>query len=103
MPRFMTISVAILLFFTLLTYVGLIATASTMHNSDAAGNGLSQSFAFLMTITLWILLAVLMLVAGIKGEMPKWTAVAAFSLVPASGVAAFAAVGLLTDTFYKAK
>ena len=46
----MTVPSAIVFFLTVLVYVGLIATASTMHNSDAAGNGLTQSFAFLLTI-----------------------------------------------------
>jgi hypothetical protein len=74
-----------------------------MHTSDAAGNGLTQSFAFLTTIILWIFLGALLVVAGVKGEMPPWTSVAALILVPGSGAAAIAAVNLLADTFYKSK
>src|SRR5262249_42323223 len=73
-----------------------------MH-SDPAGNALSQSFAFLTTVALWLFLAARLIAARMKGGMPRWASVAAFVLVPASGAAAVGAVSLLTDLFYNSK
>jgi hypothetical protein len=99
----MTIFALILLIVTAMAYACLIATLLTLHNSDAAGNGLSQAFGALVTVVLWILLSGLMIVAGSKGSMPPWTSAIALFLVPASGAAALAAGQLLGSTFYRAK
>jgi hypothetical protein len=76
---------------------------TTMHSSDAAGNGLTQSFAFLTTIALWICLSALLIVAAFKGAIPPWVSLAAFVLVPAAAAGALGAVNLMMDTFYKSK
>jgi len=99
----MTVFGAILLVVTLLLYVATLGMITSMHSSDAAGNGLTQSFGFLTTAALWIFLGALLIVAGVKGELPPWQSAVALILVPASGAAALAAVKLLTDTFYKSK
>lgn len=99
----MTILGAILLVITALLYAGAVGLITSINSSDPAGNGLTQSFAFLTTIALWIFLGALLLLAATKGEMPGWAAGAACVLVPASGAAAIAAVGLLKDSFYHAK
>ncbi|MEO8449117.1 MAG: hypothetical protein ABI647_04965 [Gemmatimonadota bacterium] len=92
---------AVLLLVTTLAYVGVVGNLATMHNSDPAGNALSQAFAVFLTIGLWILLARLSLSAGLKGDMPRWAAGTAVLLGPASGAAALAAVQLLSDNLYK--
>jgi hypothetical protein len=76
-------------------WLGVLANASNPNSSDAAGNGMSEAFGAIFAITLWILLAILLMVAGINGEMPSWTAAVAFILVPASGVAAVVAGDLI--------
>jgi len=103
MLRPMMILAGLLLVITLLLYAVALGMITSMHSSDAAGNGLTQSFAFLTTIALWIFLSALLVVAGIKGEMPPWISLAAFILVPAAAAAALGAVNLLTDSFYKSK
>jgi hypothetical protein len=84
-----------LLLLTCLLWLALVATAATLNESDAAGNGLSYAYAMIMTIALWVLLAVLLLVAGSTGAIPAWVGLCALALVPLSGAAAMAAVNLL--------
>jgi hypothetical protein len=67
-----------------------------LGKSDAAGNAMSQAFTAMFMFVLWVLLAVLTLVAWMKGGMPGPAAVAALILVPASGVATFMALDLLS-------
>jgi hypothetical protein len=66
-----------------------------LSSSDPAGNAMAQGFAGLGLILLWILLSILALIAAAKGTMPSW-ARPALLLVPASGVAAFTALELLS-------
>jgi len=66
-----------------------------LNSSDAAGNGLAQAFAAIAIVVLWVLLAVLTLVAGIKGRIACPSVVAAMLLIPASGIASLAALQLL--------
>ena len=103
MSRAMTVFGALVLLLTTILYVGTVANLTTMHGSDPAGNALSQAYAVFMVIGLWILLAALLLIAGLRGQMPRWAPLAALLLLPASGAAALAAVQLLADTFYRAK
>lgn len=84
-----------LLVLTCLLWLALIATAGTLNESDAAGNGLSYSYAMLMTVALWILLGVLLLVAATRGAIPGWVGGCAVLLIPLSGAATIAAVDLL--------
>ena len=74
-----------------------LAALSHLSGSDAAGNGLAQAFTAIELAVLWALLAVLMLVAAIGGDMPAVGKIAALILVPATGVAAFYAEGLLAE------
>ena len=81
----------------LLVWSILIATLSTLGDSDPAGNGLAEAFAGFEIILLWLLLVAFLAVAGLNGAM-SWPAVtAAVLLVPASGIAALVALGLLAD------
>ncbi|MGN6570435.1 MAG: hypothetical protein ACTHLO_03365 [Pseudolabrys sp.] len=50
--------------------------------------------ALFVTGGLWVLLAVLLIAAGIMGSMPRWAAVAWIFLIPFSGVAAFVAIDM---------
>jgi|SRR5215510_2876649 len=97
----MNIISAILLLITVLLYIGSIANILTMNASDPAGNGLSQSFAVLIAIALWILIAILLIIGGIKGEMPIWSAVSALLLHPASCAATLAAIRLMSGQLNK--
>src|SRR5215831_6217019 len=85
----------LLLAMSFFLWIGVTANLTTMNQSDAAGNALSQAFAVLMIIGLWILLAILMIMAAVQGGMPRWAVVLALIAVPASGAAAVAVESLL--------
>ncbi len=76
-------------------WLGVIANLLTLNDSDAAGNALSQAFGAIGLIIVWILLAVLLVVAAVKGSMPGWVKPVAVVLLPASGAAALAVLDLL--------
>lgn len=76
-----------------------LATLSDLRGSDAAGNGLTQGFAAIELVVLWALIAILMLLAALNGAMPPVGKLAALILVPATGVAVFAAFNLLCDPY----
>jgi hypothetical protein len=59
------------------------------NSSDAAGRGMSEAFEAVYAILMWIMLAILVTIAGVKGEMPAW------AQVPASGVAAVTAGAMI--------
>ncbi|HEY1473047.1 MAG TPA: hypothetical protein VGF53_03080 [Pseudolabrys sp.] len=80
----------------LLVWVVALATLSDLAGSDAAGNGYAQAFAAIEIFILWGLLAVITLIAGINGQMTVPAVMAAALLIPASGVASFAALRLLS-------
>jgi hypothetical protein len=65
------------------------------NSSDAAGRGMSEAFEAVYAILMWIMLAILVTIAGVKGEMPAWAQVLAVPLVPASGVAAVTAGAMI--------
>ncbi len=80
-----------------LVWILTIGTLSDLSGSDAMGNGLSRAFAAIGLVVLWVLLAVLLLIAAVKGVMPPAAVLAAFVLLPATAVAAFVAQNLLID------
>lgn len=78
-----------------LLWLALVATTATLHQSDAAGNGLSYSFAMLEAMALWVLLAVLVLLVAGRAAMPGWAKLTAIVLLPLSGAATLATIELL--------
>jgi hypothetical protein len=83
---------AVLLLLALALLAGFVGNLVSLHSSDPAGNGLAYSFAILLGIAVWLLLAALLLIAGLRGEMPGWGVACAFLLHPLSGAAAIATV-----------
>ena len=83
----------------LLFYALQVATLADLAGSDAAGNAYAQAYGAVEIIFLWVLLAVLMLIASLKGAVPKPAVLAAVILVPASGLVAFAALDLLSKPY----
>jgi len=80
-----------------LFWVVAIATLSDLTGSDPAGNGLAQFYGTADIILLWVLLAILTIIAAAKGRVPLAAGLAALVLLPASGVAALTALSLLTE------
>ena len=72
-----------------------LALLHDLTGSDAAGNALTQAYGAIAIILLWVLLAVLALMAFFKGAMPVPAAIAALILIPVSGDAALSALELL--------
>lgn len=74
-------------------YVAMLSTISfSAGGGDAAfGQAVASLFA---TIGLWIALVVLLIAAGVSGEMPRWAVFTAVFLMPFSGVATFAAIDM---------
>lgn len=81
----------------LAVWLALVSTLSDLGDSDPAGNGLEQAFAGFEIILLWILLAILLIVAGVQGPMQWQGIAAAVVLLPASGIAAAVSLWLLAD------
>lgn len=79
----------------LLAVAGVLYCALLVTSAAPLGGGeeaYSQAWAsLLLTFWLWVALAALLLVGGVKGHMPRWAALSALLLHPLSGVAAFAA------------
>jgi hypothetical protein len=89
----------IVLAMTAFIYAGMMANLGEIQNpmSDAAGRGMAAGFSMVFLIVEWILLAVVMLIGGINGDMPNWAAIVASLLLPLSGFAAGDALTLLED------
>lgn len=71
--------------------IGAAANAGQLHASDAAGNGMAQAFAWFAAIADWLVLTVLLLVAGARGGFPRYSGMAmlvAFGLAIAGQVTA---------------
>jgi hypothetical protein len=94
--RTMTVAGGIILVITLLLWAAVVANCSTLNTSDPAGNALSSAYGAFMVLGLWILLAILLVIGAIKGDMPGWSKLAAVILVPASGASALAAMNLMS-------
>ena len=74
-------------------YVAMLSTItfSTGRGDASFGEAVASLFA---TLGLWIALIVLLIAAGMSGEMPRWARFVAVILVPLSGVATFAAIDM---------
>jgi membrane protein YdbS with pleckstrin-like domain len=91
----MTILATLLFLLTLLVWMTFLANASSQHDSDAAGNAMSQGFAVISGIVLWMLLAVLLVLTWFRGGMPLWSVLAAAILLPFAGFAALRTVQMM--------
>ena len=85
------VAALVLTAFVLLVWLILLSWLTTLNDSDAAGNGMTQGFAAIGLVFEWMLLAVLMAIGALGGDMPAWAALAALPLIPASGWAALVA------------
>ena len=80
-----------------LSAIAVVLYGALLANSGAPSAGgeeaYSQAWAgFLLTLGLWIVLALMLVVGAAKGRMPVGAAIAALLLHPISGVAAFVAL-----------
>jgi hypothetical protein len=92
-----TIVGVIVLVLAVFLWIGFVANLTTMNRSDAAGNGLSYSFGVLAALVLWVLLAVLLVIANSRGAVPAAAQLGAFLLIPLSCWSAVKVIELLRD------
>src|SRR3954469_21494156 len=64
---------------------------STGVGDASFGQAIASLF---FTLGLWIALAVLLIAAGVMGEMPRWVAFVAVFLLPLAGIATFTAIDM---------
>jgi len=74
-------------------YIAMLADVSTPSGSGEAAIGAAIEGSF-VTAELWIVLAILLLVGGLMGQMPHWAATLALFLLPLSGGAAVVAIDM---------
>lgn len=74
-------------------YVAMLGSISFSTGVGDASFGQAIASLF-FTAGLWIALAVLLIAAGMMGEMPRWVAFAAVFLLPLAGVATFTAIDM---------
>ena len=84
----------LLLILAAFLYALMMANLVDASGTDAAGRGLNLAFAALVGAVLWIVLAILLVVAAVKGSMPDAAKIAAGFLLPLSAVAAFKSIEL---------
>jgi hypothetical protein len=87
------IGLLVLLVVACVPYVLMLMSAATPLSSGDAAMGDAIATLFL-TVALWVVLAIMLVVGGVTGAMPRWAALLAVVLVPMSGVAAFVAIDM---------
>lgn len=75
-------------------YFGMMGSLSGLNDTDAMGRGLALGFGAIFGVALWLVLAVLLLVAAINGRMPSAGKIGAALLLPLSAIAASVAIDL---------
>jgi hypothetical protein len=72
-------------------YAAMLGSLSDAPDSDAAGRGIALAYAAILAGLLWVVLAVLLIVALAKGRMPLWATLGLVVLWPTSCVAVWMA------------
>jgi hypothetical protein len=78
-------------------WIGQMATLSDLTGSDAAGNSMSQAFAAIEIILLWLLMAIVLFIACVTSQPPLAAVLPGLLLIPLSGGAALKALELLSS------
>jgi hypothetical protein len=74
----------ILLVLAAVLYAAMMSCLVDAPNSDAFGRGLALAYGAILGTALWIVLAVLLIIAAVNGRMPVWAILALVVLVPLS-------------------
>jgi len=96
------IGTAILLVLAVVLYAGMMGGLSGAPYSDAAGRGMALAFGAILATLLSIVLAILLGVAAVKGEMSLVGKIGVFILLPAATVAMWVAGGAYGRRDYSA-
>lgn len=93
LPRSFPFGTALLLVVAGVLYIAMLGTTSFSSGGGDAAFGQAMASLF-FTVALWIALAVLVVVGGVMGAMPRWAGIVAIFLLPLSGVATFVAIDM---------
>ena len=88
---------AVLIVLAILPYALMIAGIGDLHAVDGITRGLAAVYAIGAAIVVWILLAALLILGGVRGQMPAWSVVTAYILHPCSGLSAIASIVALSQ------
>lgn len=80
------IGTAVLLVLAFMLYAGMMGSLSDAPNSDAMGRGLATAFGAIIGTVLSLVIAALLIVAAVKGQMSLWGKIGAFILLPVATV-----------------
>jgi hypothetical protein len=75
-------------------YLAMVGSLADLGGSDAAGRGMAMGFGMIFGAALWLVLALLLLIAAIHGDMPTAGKIGAAVLLPVSSIAASIAIDL---------
>ena len=75
----------------------MLGSLSGLNETDAMGRGMALGFGAIFGVALWLVLAVLLLIAAINGAMPAVGKIGAALALPLSAIAASVAIGLYGD------
>lgn len=89
----MPLGTILVLAVTCVLYVAMLGSISFSAGGGDASFGKAVASLF-FTAGVWIALAALLVIGGIMGAMPRWSAVIAVVLVPLAGVATFTAIDM---------
>jgi hypothetical protein len=95
----MTILSGILLALAFLLWIALAGNLATITQNDSASRGLSMAFGALTAIAIWLLLAVVLVMGGVRHGFPPMAKTAALVLHPLSCVSAVLAITMLENRF----
>jgi lipoprotein NlpI len=95
-PRPSPVAAIVLTGIALVLYAFMLMNAAAAPDLESIDKGVATIYALIALVLLWLVLSVLLIVGGSKGEMSIGGAVAAFILHPLSGAAAFASLFLLS-------
>lgn len=85
---FLVVSILALLFWAVMS-----ASLADSRFSDAAGRGMALGFAGIAGAIMWLLVAVLMVIAVVNGRLEGWATAVMIVLLPLAAIAAFSGGG----------
>ena len=93
-PRSLPVGLLLLLPIAVILYLLMLGNA--VQQPDGGGESRIEAAyeALFVTAGLWIVLGILLIVAGITGSMPRWAALLAVILVPMAAIACFTALDM---------
>lgn len=78
-------------------YLGMMICLANIQSTgdDAVGRAMAEGFGVMFAMMLWVALGILLIIGGIQGAMPGWSAGTATVLLPISAVVVVNIAGLL--------